>query len=233
MSPEQLAGQSVGPASDVYALALVAYELLSGQSARSGGWAQISHKALTEPAPDIRDVRAGTPPAAADVLRLGLARDPGERPDSAVALIDDLGRALQRADAPRSRRTAPLAASRPLVPADEPRVPRSLAVRSLATRPAPSPARQMLGAAPPPRVGGPWPQSPSSAQSWPRCCSAVEAATPMRSSAGVDPSGAGSPELEGEAKGKGGELRFSRSVPQAHGRSRDRRPGLLRRGGGG
>jgi len=138
MAPEQLAGKAVGPASDIYALALVAHELLSGQPARSGGWGQISHEAQTQAPPDIRDVRAGTPPAAADVLQRGLARDPGERPDSATALIDDLSRTLRRGE----RR--PPQATESMVPAHPPAAP-----------PEPPTDQRVLPRAALPSAGGP------------------------------------------------------------------------------
>src|SRR5262245_39832397 len=56
MAPEQLTGQPVGPAADVHGLALTAYELFAGVPARSGGTPiEIAHRAVSEPAPDVRD----------------------------------------------------------------------------------------------------------------------------------------------------------------------------------
>lgn len=95
MSPEQLRGEAVGPAADVYALALTAYEALSGEPARSGMPAQIIYQTTEAPPPDIREVRPGTAPAVADALKRGMALRPGDRPESAGALVAELALALE------------------------------------------------------------------------------------------------------------------------------------------
>ena len=94
MAPEQITGERAGPPADVYALALTAYEALSGERARTGIPAAISYQATVRPPPDIRDVREGTPPAVADALKRGLARDPAARPASAGAFVGELGEAI-------------------------------------------------------------------------------------------------------------------------------------------
>lgn len=104
MAPEQLAGEQVGPPADVYALALTAYEALSGERARTGLPAAISYQAAMRPPPDIRDVRPSTPGPVADVLRHGLARSPRERPATCGDFVNELSAALR--PAPRHRRAA-------------------------------------------------------------------------------------------------------------------------------
>ena len=123
MAPEQLEGGRAGPATDVHALALVAFETLSGRRARTGTTPlEIATRIVEEPAPDLREAWPDAPPAAAEVIRRGLARHPGERPMTAGRLIGDLERALERGDgAPAATTaTAPLASAAPKRPARRP-----------------------------------------------------------------------------------------------------------------
>jgi serine/threonine-protein kinase len=97
MSPEQLAGERIGPASDIYAFALVAYEVLCGVRARSGSAAQVSQQGGAGALPDIRDIRPSTPSAVAEILRSGMAHDARRRPPSAVRMVSGLRQAFAEA----------------------------------------------------------------------------------------------------------------------------------------
>ncbi len=95
MAPEQLEGHKPGPAADIYSLAAVAFEALSGRKAREGASPmEIAHKAANGPAPDLLDAWPEAPPAAARALARGMARDPGDRQASAGALAEELERSL-------------------------------------------------------------------------------------------------------------------------------------------
>ena len=110
MAPERLRGPgSGGPESDVYALAAVAYELLSGQPPRD----TTSEEAVDQ-VPDLRPGWPGAPESAIRVLERGLDPNPNRRPPSAGRLVEDLSGALERG---HETRTRPLAAALPL---DEP-----------------------------------------------------------------------------------------------------------------
>ena len=83
MAPEQLDGRARGPAVDVYALAAISFEALSGKRPREGRTPmEIAHKIANEGAPDLRDVWPSAPKEAARVLQRGMAREPEDRPES-------------------------------------------------------------------------------------------------------------------------------------------------------
>ena len=95
MAPELLAGRRGTAAADVCSLALVAYEVLSGRRPRSGRTVpEVAHQAATQPPPDLREARAHTPPAAAELLSRAMDRDPDRRPATAGQLVEALGAAL-------------------------------------------------------------------------------------------------------------------------------------------
>ena len=109
MAPEQLDGGKAGPAADVYALAAVCFEALTGRMARSGRTPmEIASAIATEPPPDLRDHLREAPARAADILRRGLARAPEERPASAGELGSELRRALERPAEPAPLGTRPI-----------------------------------------------------------------------------------------------------------------------------
>ena len=119
LSPEQALGHPATPASDTYALAVVAFELLCGERPYRGDHAAVQARQHIEaPVPRITERAAHLPPSADAALARGMAKDPADRPESAAQLVDELARALREpADAtaqmtqpiarPRSRRPVP------------------------------------------------------------------------------------------------------------------------------
>jgi serine/threonine protein kinase len=106
MAPEQLDGRGAGPASDVYALAAISFEALSGKRPREGrSPMEIAHKIATEGAPDLREAWPGAPRAAAKVLKRGMALDPDDRPASAGELARELAAALEERPQEKTART--------------------------------------------------------------------------------------------------------------------------------
>lgn len=86
MAPEQIReSTAVDGRADVYALGLVAYEILAGQPAFKGSPAQVMFMHLTQPPPDIRALRPGVPAATAEAITRALAKDPADRFDTAGA----------------------------------------------------------------------------------------------------------------------------------------------------
>jgi serine/threonine-protein kinase len=117
MAHEQLEGREAGPAADVYALAVVAFEVLAGRKARDGKTPiELVHQVANEPPPDLSREAPGVPRAAADALRRGMAREPTERQTSAGTLVEELERGFaepSEAEAPTRR-----AAFQPASPLD-------------------------------------------------------------------------------------------------------------------
>ena len=95
LSPEQARGERAGPASDLYALAVVAYELLSGQRPfenDSPTAEAVAH--VHAPVPSIAALRKNLPAELDGVFRRALAKDPAARFDSASEFVSELREAL-------------------------------------------------------------------------------------------------------------------------------------------
>ena len=77
LSPEQAAGHRSGPASDLYALAVVAYELLSGHRpfARESTTAEAAAH-VNAPIPSIFEFCKNLPPEVDPIFQRALAKDP-------------------------------------------------------------------------------------------------------------------------------------------------------------
>jgi serine/threonine protein kinase len=84
MSPEQILGKPLDRRSDVFALGVVMYEMLSIRRLFHRDSDFLTFKAITEePIPDIRDRRSDLPPGMRAALLQAMARDPIGRFDSA------------------------------------------------------------------------------------------------------------------------------------------------------
>jgi serine/threonine-protein kinase len=80
MSPEQSAGDEVGPATDQYALACVLYEILTGRPPFVGANVRaVIAQHLAATATPIRTIRATVPPAVDAAVLRALAKEPAER----------------------------------------------------------------------------------------------------------------------------------------------------------
>jgi tetratricopeptide (TPR) repeat protein len=97
MSPEPFRGEIITPASDVYSLGIVLYELLTGQRPYGSlPMAEIVYKKLHEPLPSITPLRADVPEAINGVIQKATAKDPTARYHDALSLVAALETAVQR-----------------------------------------------------------------------------------------------------------------------------------------
>ena len=95
ISPEQAVGEAATPASDRYALAIVAFELLTGSKPFQAEHFAAQARAHVEDPPPLATERDPSLPARVDdVLDRGMAKEPGERWESAAAMVDALGDAM-------------------------------------------------------------------------------------------------------------------------------------------
>jgi DNA-binding SARP family transcriptional activator/tetratricopeptide (TPR) repeat protein len=81
MSPEQAAGElSVGPLSDIYSLAAVAYEMLAGEPPFTGPSTQaVLARVMLDPPRPIRTIRSTVPLATEAAILRALAKHPADR----------------------------------------------------------------------------------------------------------------------------------------------------------
>jgi serine/threonine-protein kinase len=95
MAPELLDGDGIGPGTDIYGLACLAVETLTGVVPFERETdAAIMYAHVVEPPPSVCERRRGLPLALDDVIAAGMAKDPDDRPSSAGALVMDMLRAL-------------------------------------------------------------------------------------------------------------------------------------------
>ncbi|NNG16986.1 MAG: protein kinase, partial [Gemmatimonadales bacterium] len=92
MSPEQAAGErNVDPRADVYALAVVGYEMLTGSPPFGGATPQAVLAAhLTEEPRSVSELESQTPEPVSAAIARGLAKDPDERFQTAAEFRDAL-----------------------------------------------------------------------------------------------------------------------------------------------
>jgi putative two-component system response regulator len=105
MSPEQAADEDIGPASDLYSFAVVAYEMLTARvpfGADTPAGTLLSH--VTKEMPPTRELRGELSAHVEGVLRRGLAKRPEERYATAAQFVaalkpaawpDDGGQAVE------------------------------------------------------------------------------------------------------------------------------------------
>lgn len=159
MAPERLNGAPTTAASDVYALACVLYETLTGD--RPFATASMQHllsSHLTAPPPVPSQTNRNVPASFDPVIERGMAKEPDDRYGTAGALARAAGRALTAITAPRPDQMATMAG------------PQVLAATEVHTRVAPTPSPPPVTSAP-----APMPAAPPSRPNWPVIALAVVA----------------------------------------------------------
>jgi len=94
MSPEQIRGEDVSPATDVYALGCVMWECLTGAPPFGGRPSmRVLFAHLQEEPPDLSAVLPEITPATARAVTRALEKEPEDRPASAAAYVTGVARA--------------------------------------------------------------------------------------------------------------------------------------------
>ncbi|HVU67750.1 MAG TPA: protein kinase [Ktedonobacteraceae bacterium] len=112
MTPEQFFQGSSGPASDVYLLGLLLFELVTGRPPFVGRTpAETGMLQSSGPVPQMKQFKHTTPPALQTIVERALAKDPAQRYPHAMALLSaleslprliaDEDRSLPQIDLPR------------------------------------------------------------------------------------------------------------------------------------
>ena len=80
MSPEQISGEELGPKSDMFSLAVVLYQLLTGQKPFAARTAmEVVNQIRLQAPPPMQSLRKGLPPELERVLSVALAKKPDDR----------------------------------------------------------------------------------------------------------------------------------------------------------
>jgi len=91
MSPEQIRGESTGPATDLYAMGITLFEMLTGAPPFDApGVYDLLRKHMETPPPRLDEVLPGLPPAMATIIDRCLDKNPLNRPPSVEAVSAEL-----------------------------------------------------------------------------------------------------------------------------------------------
>ncbi|MCC6904295.1 MAG: protein kinase [Anaerolineae bacterium] len=118
MSPEQCQGKEVTPASDIYALGVILYEMLAGYPPyQAEAPLSVMYMHVKDPVPSIITERPDLPPEVEGVIQCAMAKAPAARYPSAAALAAGFQQAIGWTGGTSRRTTpAPIAAPRPAPP---------------------------------------------------------------------------------------------------------------------
>ena len=97
MAPEQVRGDSaaIGPTTDVYALGVILFEMLTGRTPYTGGMAVVIGQILAAPVPPVQEFRPDVDSRLDAVCRKAMAKAPADRFASMAELADALGHYLK------------------------------------------------------------------------------------------------------------------------------------------
>jgi serine/threonine protein kinase len=92
MPPERISGQPYLPASDIYSLGIVFYEMLTGRRPFEGNGIEIALRQVHEAPVPVDQVRTelNVPPSVASLVMRMIKKDPNDRPPDARTLMEEI-----------------------------------------------------------------------------------------------------------------------------------------------
>ena len=113
MSPEQISGRALDHRSDIFSLGIILHEMATGRRPFQGDTsAELAASILRDNPPPVSGTRADLPDALASLIQQCLAKDAGERIQTARLLAKGIQQArLKSAPGPTGAKTAPIAAA--------------------------------------------------------------------------------------------------------------------------
>jgi serine/threonine-protein kinase len=88
LAPEQILTKDANPQTDIYALGVIAFQMLAGRPPFTGSVEGTYRSHLEQPPPDIRIYNAAIPKELADLLARAMAKEPHRRFGTAREFID-------------------------------------------------------------------------------------------------------------------------------------------------
>jgi len=126
MAPEQIdsdLADQIGPATDIYALGIVAYQILTGQAPFTGSTAQVMNGHLNKTPPSPAEIRAEVPAGVSDAILKAISKNPADRYTTALEFVNALKDAETTVAAPASVPVHEPKAPAPATPLPEPTPP--------------------------------------------------------------------------------------------------------------